>query len=316
MTARERLEDAPYNDIPNFLRRQPPAEPTDPVRAVAAEPAALRRERLDDDTAAAEPGRNLDGDVIVVAELPPMRPRQRRQSIKTEPKPTTVVMTEPDPVIYDQAVAEAKQIIADLESSRSPLMRLGELADQVIIVYGEGRLKRFADDIGMVACTLERCRSVFRAWRTKEAPAPVLSYSVAQELQAHPQRFELIKKKPDMTKREARSIMRRFRKEQLSAADHLLAEQERWWRAVLLHASKVLQDAAVADGEISPALRQMLREVVQPLLLPNLREAGEALIKLAAFLKEIANDEPGEQLPVIPRERLTDPPEPAAEAAE
>jgi hypothetical protein len=99
---------------------------------------------------------------------------------------------------YEKAVAEAKEILAKIESSRERLMRVGELAANVEKLYGEQSLKRFAADIGMPACTLARCRSVFRAWAGKEAPAPV-SFAVAQELQRHPDRFELVAENPNMT---------------------------------------------------------------------------------------------------------------------
>jgi hypothetical protein len=95
---------------------------------------------------------------------------ERRQPIQAESEPA---------FDYDEAVAEAKQIIAEKDSSREWL-RLGELADKLEPRYGEQTLKRFAKDIGIAACTLERHRSVFRAW-PKEAPAPK-SYAVAQEL--------------------------------------------------------------------------------------------------------------------------------------
>lgn len=195
---------------------------------------------------------------------------------------------------YEEAVAQAKQIIAKTASCQ---MRLGELADKIEKGYGEQRLRRFAADIGIAACTLERCRSVFRAWEN-QAPAPK-SYSVAQELQAHPHRFELIRNNPDMTKREARRIMRRLRTEQTQAnfATHQREEQKRWFRAVIRHAGETLRDAAIADGEVSLELRQALRDIIEPTLLATLREAGSAVIRLADFLEQIAREEdPREQL--------------------
>src|SRR4051794_10928722 len=117
---------------------------------------------------------------------------------------------------YETAIAEGKEIVSKIESSRDRLMRLGELADEVGRGYGEGRLKRFASEIGIAACTLARCRSVFRAW-PKQAPAPK-SYAVAQELQSHPNRLEIIGRNPDMTKREARQIRRRYDRERRPAS--------------------------------------------------------------------------------------------------
>jgi len=189
---------------------------------------------------------------------------------------------------YETAVAEGKQIIAKIDSSRDKL-RLGELADQVGKGYGEGRLKRYAREIGIAACTLERCRSVFRAWG-KEAPAPK-SYAVAQELQAHPDRVEIIRRNPDLTKREARQINRRRDRETRLASDHLREENKRWFRNVVRRADEAVRDASVADSEVSPELRQAMREAIEPKLLPTLREGAEALNRLADFLEQLAQEE-------------------------
>lgn len=127
MVERERLEggDAPYNEIPDFLRRQPP-EPKDtgPGRASSAVsadddgrqatgPVALVRERLDDDDTA-EP-------VAPAAELPPMRPRLGRKPIQAEPNPTSAVITptEPNPAVFNTAVTEAESA-AELMRGDSP----------------------------------------------------------------------------------------------------------------------------------------------------------------------------------------------------
>jgi hypothetical protein len=196
---------------------------------------------------------------------------------------------------YETAVAEGKEIIAKIDSSRDR-MRLGELADEVGRGYGEGRLERFAKEIGIAACTLARCRSVFRAW-PKEAPAPK-SYAVAQELQAHPNRLEIIARKPDMTKSEARQIKRRHDRETRPASDHLREEAKRWFRNVVRRAGEVIRDATVADSEVSPNLRRLTREAVEPKLLPTLREAAEALIRLADYLEQLTQEEE-------PREEVT-----------
>jgi hypothetical protein len=188
---------------------------------------------------------------------------------------------------YEEAVAEAKQIVTDMKmASEGRKMRLGELADKVEKVYGEQRLKRFATDIGIALCTLGRCRSVYRAWQTtKEAPAPKF-YSVAQELQAHPDRFELIKNNPYMTKSEARKIMRTLK---ANDPNHQREEMARWFRAVIQRASDMIRDAGIADGKVSPELQHALRGVIDPTLLPTLKESGEASIRFATFLEQFAH---------------------------
>jgi hypothetical protein len=64
---------------------------------------------------------------------------------------------------------------------RHEQMRLGELADKLEPRYGDRTVAKFAAEIGIAACTLKRCLSVYRAWKGIEAPAP-LSYAVLQEL--------------------------------------------------------------------------------------------------------------------------------------
>src|SRR5262249_34897845 len=75
---------------------------------------------------------------------PPKRETKRRKTVQGEQNQS---------INYDEAVTEAKQIIAQMDSSRWR-MRLGELADKVEKAYGEARLKRFAAEIGIAACTL------------------------------------------------------------------------------------------------------------------------------------------------------------------
>jgi len=140
-----------------------------------------------------------------------------------------------DPVVekvdYDRAVAEAKQIVGQVEKSEERLMRVGELAHKIEKDHGPHKFKKFAKDIGKAPCTLKRWLSTYRAW--VEAPAPPKCWSVAQDLQAHPRRFDLIRQHPEMTKSEARKMMRQFKKEQAQAnpASHLRENMKRWWRA-------------------------------------------------------------------------------------
>jgi hypothetical protein len=196
---------------------------------------------------------------------------------------------------YEMAIVEGKKIVAQIESAKDRFMRLGELADAVGTHYGEGSLKSFAKEIGIAACTLARARSVFRAW-PKEAPAPK-SYAVAQELQAHPNRLEIIRRNPDLTKREARQLRRRRDRETRSASDHLREETKRWFRNAVRRADEAIRDAGVANSEVEPELRQAMLEAVEPTLLPTLRDAAEALMRLADYLEQLTQEEePREQV--------------------
>jgi hypothetical protein len=64
-------------------------------------------------------------------------------------------------------------------------------------------------------------------------------------------------------------------------------EQRRWFKAVIKHAEEVIRDASITDGEVTPPLKEALRESVEPDLLLTLRDAAEGLTKLADFLEEL-----------------------------
>src|SRR5262249_26188247 len=108
---------------------------------------------------------------------------------------------------YDVAVREGKEIIANEKRGQ---MRLGELADKLEPKYADRTLAKFAAEIGIAACTLERHRSVYRAWKENPAPGPG-SYSVLRALQDHPDRRDIVKNNPDLTQAEARNQSRNQR---------------------------------------------------------------------------------------------------------
>jgi hypothetical protein len=208
---------------------------------------------------------------------------------------------------YVRWVEEGKQIVkqmnADKEAHEDRKMLLGKLADGVAKKYTENRLGRFAKAIGMAECTLKRCRSVYRAWYGADAPkgaTPPKSYSVAQELQSHPDRFAIIERRPNLTVREARRITRRDKKEQMSVPDWLRKETRRWDSDVVKHAGLMLRDASVTDGEILPELQQIWREEIDPEILPALREACEAGLKLADYMEKVLQKPPTKE-PKEPR---------------
>ena len=117
-----------------------------------------------------------------------------------------------DTIPYDQAVAEGKKILADAERGQ---WRLGELAHNVEKGYGERKLAKFAEAIGVAPCTLLRYRDVYRAWKDICAPGRKsisdIPYSVLRELAGHKEREKIIHKDPNITKREAREEVRSLR---------------------------------------------------------------------------------------------------------
>ena len=72
-------------------------------------------------------------------------------------------------------------------------------------------MAKFAAEIGVAKCTVDRYRTVYRAWAGKLAPGPNLVplYAVLRELATHPEREQLIAEYPELTKREARDRMRK-----------------------------------------------------------------------------------------------------------
>jgi hypothetical protein len=204
-----------------------------------------------------------------------------------------VIETPPPKIDWDDAVAKGKALIAEKNQMLATAeatadqndWALAELADQVGDEWGEGKLVKFASEIGMAHCSIKRRRSAFRNWKEIFLGDPglrtSLRYSVARELEKHPDRERLVKENPKMTKREATAKMKEIRPPESKMA--------RWWTDLLLRVSKAEADASVLSGD-----RQILRKVVQPTMLLTLREAGEAWVRLANSLEKLfkpADDE-------------------------
>jgi len=128
-----------------------------------------------------------------------------------------------DTISFDDAVREGKAIVAKIEDAKRALedaergqLRLGELAAKVETKYKDRTLAKFAKAIGIAPCTLARYRDVFRAYEAYEdicAPGreSIPPYAVLRELATHPDREQIIRKHPDLTKREAQERMHKLR---------------------------------------------------------------------------------------------------------
>jgi hypothetical protein len=113
---------------------------------------------------------------------------------------------------YDaKAIAKGKELAATLKSGDEAEWHLGKLADQLEPKYKDKTLARFAKDIGLEADRLNRCRSVYRGWKDEDIKGPAPKFGVKQALQAHPQKAELLKKFPNMTRADARAHMRIYK---------------------------------------------------------------------------------------------------------
>jgi hypothetical protein len=131
----------------------------------------------------------------------------------------------PADIGYDDIVRKGKAIVASLSEKQ---WDLGDLAAQVEKAYGENRLEQFAVDINFpgAPCTLSRYRSVCVAF-PKTGGRP-LFFGSAQKLQTHPDRHQIVRDNPQITKREAIELMREWRAKQTGtpAADEAGDEEE------------------------------------------------------------------------------------------
>jgi hypothetical protein len=207
----------------------------------------------------------------------------------------------PENIPFTDAVGEAKLI---LKQASLGSFRLGELADRIEPVYGEGTLARFAREIGIAACTLDRHRSVFRAWKN-QAPGPELSYAVLRELAAHPKRAEIIRDNPAITKREAAQLMGASRKlghetaptrnnagNDTECLETNEREQKKWRPhsgSLMVHANKAIGEAkslldlwcvAAADNKID----------IDSTTLTAVEEVAEAWSRLADYLSQFCGE--------------------------
>jgi hypothetical protein len=210
------------------------------------------------------------------------------ESSKTKTKKRAQPKTQkPQPDFYDAAVAEGKQIVQKIERAESGRMRLGELADRVRTKYGENKLKQYAKEIGMALCTLERSRSVWRAWKDKSATPP--NFSVAQELQTLPNCAQIVKSNPNITVREARKE-RLAHKEREQQQANPVDKMKKRFEDLLLHVSKVVGDAEIIKFDAEQR-RNLKKAITQPALLSELLEGERQCKAIYEFLKRLV-DEP------------------------
>ncbi|HZP69240.1 MAG TPA: hypothetical protein VFB29_04790 [Pseudolabrys sp.] len=188
---------------------------------------------------------------------------------------------QPTTLGFEDAVQQAKDIL--YQADRASL-RLGEIADRVEPRYGDETLKKLANTIGVSPRTLERHRDVFRAW--KEIPAPereLVTYSIAKELETHPDRFKIIKGNPNLTKVEAHQLMREYRqrnegKTTAQAGDDEREAKVKWQSDLPLRLDKVLGDLDL-DGH------WLLDDPPDADLVDRADRVVEAALKLRGYLK-------------------------------
>src|SRR6516164_10222045 len=176
-----------------------------------------------------------------------MRDQKRKQVIANTNAPPT------DAIDYDEAVDEAKGIVAKIDDAERGQLRLGELAHKLDKKYGDRTLAKFAAEIGVAKCTLDRYQTVYRAWEGKLAPGPIsTSYAVLRELQTHPDRAQIIQKNPSLTKREAHKIVRKIKsaeeeKQEQEQADEWLKHDRKWFKDLVAIATEASRVASFLD---------------------------------------------------------------------
>jgi hypothetical protein len=124
---------------------------------------------------------------------------------------------------YADAVRQGKAVVADLDGA---WWRLCEIADAVTTRWGEQDLEKFFEDVG-VGCVGPRRLSVYRKYKDHfSAPGPKCLYSVLRALQTHPNRAELIRKFPDMSKAQADAHMKEFEESKKTSEESKKTSEE------------------------------------------------------------------------------------------
>jgi hypothetical protein len=101
-----------------------------------------------------------------------------------------------------------------MESLDQHQWELGKLAASIPKKYGEANFEQFAKEIGIKFKTLKNYRGTWNAWwgdekaRGRAVSEMTVSYSTACALNAYSDRWDLIKKRPDITEEEARQIVK------------------------------------------------------------------------------------------------------------
>jgi hypothetical protein len=183
----------------------------------------------------------------------------------------------------EDAVRQGKALVAQIDRN---WMELVELADEIKRQLGKKSYKLFLEVVAISDCTIERHRNVYKAWAEKPAPGPV-PYAVARELQKHPDRFEIIKLKPDLTKRAAAKIMREWRDPDQDDGDQPskkgkwnVKETRRWFKDLVERAARAIEDGPAID-KVDPAV---LRQAIEPTAFVTIIKGSEAWFNLVERL--------------------------------
>jgi hypothetical protein len=231
-----------------------------------------------------------------------------------------------DEAEYRATVEECKAATADISGKQ---WILGDGAAQVTKKYGENRLERFAEDINFhgAACTLGRYRPVCLAF-PKTGPRPRF-FGSAKVLQTHPDRIQIVTENGNISMRDARAIMRKWRaehpdkaqaeeddpideedteptpgatstrakakaalkeKQQQEQEDEWLKDNRRWFRDLVAVAHEASRVAGAVDLDDDEQLNKLL-PAVDPKMLMDVRGAGRMLFRVANRLAELLGED-------------------------
>jgi hypothetical protein len=225
------------------------------------------------------------------------KPNGKHEPVHDEEATSSASADAPTNIItYEEAVREAKEILARHDKDWT---RLGELADQVNTHYGKKKLQKWAEEIDIAYCTARRHRDVYRACKKIEdelAPLGRFSYSVLRELAGDPEAAKtILRESPKLTKRAAREKLKEYRenngkgrergkrRKDKSRNNWQRPEVERWLRRVHSLANDVVKYAAAMPQD--EVVARILQEIVEPTLVPLLRDGGTAFFAIADLLE-------------------------------
>jgi hypothetical protein len=219
-----------------------------------------------------------------------METKKVRKQAKAPPVNDTAVPLETIP--YEQAVSEGQEIVAKIEAAERGQLRLGELVAKLEKKYGDRTLAKFAEELGIAKCTLDRYQTVYWAWEGKLAPGPIsTSYAVLREFATHPEREQIICKNPNLTKREAHELVRKRKyaaeeKQQQEQQDDWLKHNRKWFKHLVALANEASRAADVME-QCTPEQLENLLQAVDPSSLMYVRGGGRRLFHLANHLAEL-----------------------------
>jgi hypothetical protein len=125
-----------------------------------------------------------------------------------------------------------------------------------------------------------------------------------RELATHDDREQIIRKHPDLTKREARNLMRKQvsamrEKQEREQAEDWVKHNRLWFKDLCNIVNEAARTAEALD-ECTPEQQNNLRQVIDPNLLLDVRRGGRMLIQTADRLAELCGLDPNNNYDPIP----------------